>query len=276
MENGAKHSNLNVGFTVCTVHHKTPDLLEVQLGRMRRHGWPTRVLVIDNASGPVVCKQNEEIARRFGAELLLSLNVVSHGVAIDLAAREVNTRWLLALDSDAWPIRDGWLSAIIDAHASAVVRGPEATRTYRACQVKRFAHPRCLLVDVPWLRRSGARFADAYPAYDTGAQLTKLADEQGEQVAFWNERGAAPWHGTTVLDAVYHSWYSTRLRTTSHDQLRKMDGINPRRMAASMARLLAAERAFAATGKNDPFDPKNATGRFWGISLASLRKFFRS
>jgi hypothetical protein len=275
MENGAKHSNLKAGVTVCTVHHKTPDLLEVQLGRMRRHGWPTRVLVIDNASGPVVCKQNEEIARRFGAELFLSQKVVSHGVAIDLAAREVNTRWLLALDSDAWPIRDGWLSAIIDAHASAVVRGP--VHTYQAArQVKRWAHPWCLLVDVPWLRRSGARFADAWPAYDTGAQLTKLADEQGEPVAFLSQRGAAPWHGTIVLDAVYHSWYSTRLRTTSHDQLRKMDGINPRRMAASMARLLAAERAFAATDKNDPFEPKNATGRFRGISLASLRNFFRS
>jgi hypothetical protein len=241
--------------TVCTVHYRSPRLLEAQLSRLRRHGWPAAVLVLDNGSPTEEGSEMRAIAIAHGARFGVAPKRVSHGLGLDLLAGRVKTPWFLALDSDAWPICDGWL-AKFSAHvqSSAVLAGPRCVRTPDRDPARAFAEPYCMLVDVDWYRTSGARCADRWPEWDTAEELSIRAKANHKPISWIPVAPATPWHGEIAASAVFHAWYATRIDTVSSEFLSTVDGLDVAKHRTNLEALLASETAWAAGQGTDPWE----------------------
>lgn len=241
--------------TVCTVHYRSPRLLEVQLSRLRRHGWPAVVLVLDNGSPPDESNELRAISRAHGARFGVAPRRISHGLGLDLLAGRVTTPWLLALDSDAWPIRDGWLEKL-SAHVAAgtVLAGPRSLRGRDGDPANAFAEPYCMLVDMDWYRTTGARCADRWPEWDTAEELTIRAKKNQDPISWLPVAPATPWRGEIAADAIYHAWYGTRIEAVSAEFLSSTDGLDVSRHRTNLESLLASEIDWAAGKGPDPWE----------------------
>lgn len=232
--------------TLCTVHYRSPRLLEVQLSRLRRHGWPAAVLVLDNGSTPQESAEMRAIAVAYGARFGVAPRRISHGLGLDLLAGRVTTPWLLAFDSDAWPIRDGWLENLsTHLEGSSVLAGPRCERTPDRDPNRAFVEPYCMLVDVEWYRASGARFADRWPEWDTAEELSIRAKENHKMISWIPVAPATPWRGEIAASSVYHAWYATRIDAVSAEFLATTDGLDVAHHRGAIEALLASESAWA-------------------------------
>ncbi len=246
---------MNIRTTICIVHHNTPDWLEASLRRIGKHTDPgTAVLVVENGSNAEIRDTAKSVCKSHGAEILVLPKVVSHGAALDAAAARVSTPWMLSMDSDAFPIRDGWLR---DMHADADERtalvGPPAAICHSENPFGNYVHPSLCLVNMGFLRCSDARFRDAWPRWDTGEQLTIEAMRLGQGVRYLSTTGFNTYgNGVIIGESVFHAYYGTRLRVSSAQELLDADGVDAKTLRADHARLLEAEKEFAASGQ-DPF-----------------------
>lgn len=247
--------------TICIVHHNTPDWLEASLRRIGRHTDPgTAVLVVENGSNAEIRDTAKSVCKSHGAEILVLPEAVSHGAALDAAVARVSTPWMLVMDSDAFPIRDGWLQEMHAAAAKMVLVGSPAAVSHGENPFGNYAHPSLCLVDMRFLRRSEACFRDAWPRWDTGEQLTIEAMRLGLGVRYLPTSGFNVYgNGVIIGDSVFHAYYGTRLKVLSAQELLDGDGVDAKRLRADHARLLEAEKKFAAGGP-DPFAAGAAVG----------------
>lgn len=130
---------LDEGVTVLVVSWNTREVLADVLQAIRcLSPSDTRVLVVDNAS----TDGSREMLRAWsGVETMLLPANVGHGVALDLGVCRVRTRVTVTLDSDAIPLRDDWLTPVVDPIRSgrAVLAGSRSRRE--------FVHPMYLAAD---------------------------------------------------------------------------------------------------------------------------------
>lgn len=122
------------GVTVLVVNWETGVETATTLAAVRRFSPPgTHVLVIDNASedGSV------ERFQRLDPELrVLRLPVnVGHSIALDLGTHLARTELVVTLDSDAFPLGEGWLTPVV-----APFRDPKVVLAGSASK-RRFVHP---------------------------------------------------------------------------------------------------------------------------------------
>jgi len=241
--------------TICIVHHNTPDWLEASLRRIGRHtDSGTAVLVVENGSNAEIRDTAKSVCKSHGAEVLVLPEAVSHGAALDAAVARVSTPWMLVIDSDAFPVRDGWLRDIHAAADKMVLVGAPAATSHNENPFGNYAHPSLCLVDMSFLRRSETRFRDAWPRWDTGEQLTIEAMRLGLGVRYlttvsFNTYGS----GVLIGDSVFHAYYGTRLKVLSAQELLDADGVDAKRLGDDHARLLESEKKFADDRGPDPF-----------------------
>jgi glycosyltransferase involved in cell wall biosynthesis len=109
----------------------------------------TRILVVDNASGD---GSREMLATWPGIRTMLVRSNAGHGVALDLAVCATKTRIAVTLDSDAVPLRAGWLEPAVAPVRSgaAVLAGSRSSRG--------FVHPMYLAVDTATFVQRGLSF----------------------------------------------------------------------------------------------------------------------
>jgi len=246
---------VSIRTTICIVHHNTPDWLEASLRRIGRHTNPgTAVLVVENGSNAEIRDMAKSVCKSHGAEVLVLPEAVSHGAALDAAVARVSTPWMLVMDSDAFPVRDGWLQ---DMHAAAdkmVLVGAPAAVSHSENPFGNYVHPSLCLVDMRFLRRSETRFRDAWPRWDTGEQLTIEAMRLGLGVRYLATASLNAYgSGVLIGDSVFHAYYGTRLKVLSAQELLDADGVDVKRLGDDHARLLEAEKEFADAAGLDPF-----------------------
>jgi glycosyltransferase involved in cell wall biosynthesis/polysaccharide pyruvyl transferase WcaK-like protein len=248
--------------TICTVHRDTPEWLEVALRRLAVHTSPRpRILVVDNGSGAEAAGKIASLCRVCKAEVLRLPEPVAHGAALDAAVAKVTTPWVLAIDSDAFPIRDGWLDAMLaEAGPNTVVIGASAGAAHSENPFGNYIHPSLCLVSADFLRWSGAAFRDAWPRWDTGEQVTIDAMRLGRDVRYLPTTAFGLFgHGVLVAGSVFHAYYGTRLKSASAKEIAQVDGIDVRALRTEHRRLLDAEAAYVRGGA-DPFGGERPSG----------------
>lgn len=132
-----------------------------------------------------------------------------HGRLLDRALANVGTKYFLTLDSDCFPVADGWLQALVDMQeqegnvaASGIlwpwIPAPETeNKNTIEWRVRRYqcwlnTQPACQLVRTELMARKGWRFADP-DGDDTNAGFMEKAHAEGMTVVGWMPtRGPLP------------------------------------------------------------------------------------
>lgn len=208
---------LRPGVTVVIVNWNTAEVVRDVITAVQKFSPDdTRILVLDNGSTD---SSREFLVRRDGIDVLLLPANAGHGAALDIAMCKVATKVAVVLDSDAVPLRRGWLDPAVlpVANGKAVLSGTRSSRD--------FVHPVFLAVDVRIFLSRGLSFqifllpgvngttaAWGYDAWDTGELLTSGLPAQ--EVAFISQTPDPPRSedlpGGFVADLVYHHGGMTR------------------------------------------------------------------
>jgi glycosyltransferase involved in cell wall biosynthesis len=226
-------------------HYRTPELLDLCLRLIQRYtDSPHEVLVVDNGSGPEIL---ESLRRREGIALLErtqdpdELDQVAHKEALDLGVARARGRFIVALHSDTFVLRAGWLQFLRSrlTEGDHAVFGPASHRLYAvpfwARLLGRDGEPE----DPEWIRPvftiyraevfEKLRFAD-FP--DVGHLAAPLVAEG--RAGFLSRAEAARW--------AFHVGGMTRLTVLDHRQTAR------RRKARRFKRFLARPEIRSAIG----------------------------
>lgn len=210
----------DLGVTILIAYYRTPDLIETCLKNIQQHSSSllNRVIVVDNASA-------DGVGSRLGGGIVdwmeLPLNC-GHGWALDYGSWHVKTRYLVSLDSDAWPVADNWLEELVGAlDAGAAVAGIYHHRDY--------IHPSCLAIRTKTLRQHRLSFEPYLPErageddrlgrdrWDVGEHISTVMRARGGRLhrlpADKPQDSERKMLGTTYGSLVFHLWYGTRVST---------------------------------------------------------------
>lgn len=160
--------------------------IELCLRQLRRH-TPTgeyEVLVWDNAFLPdhlEILRADEKVSVFCNPDG----KDVRHGRALDRLLRKVpeGVDYVVTLDTDSFPIRDGWLDNLI----GRLEDGASLTGVWRdemAPRIQPYIHPSCLAARVETLRDLGLEFARKQGhRIDVGQNITNVVLERGDRIS---------------------------------------------------------------------------------------------
>ncbi len=158
--------------TVVTVNWNGRQHLEALLRIVRRRSPPgTEIVVVDNGSrdgSRRLLRRADPSVRR----VLLPLNV-GHDLALNLGFLLSRTEYVVALDVDAFPIRDGWLDELVEPLSQgAQIAGARLNREY--------VHPCCLAMRTARFVEQAHSFRHHYRPRADGRDAS---GEVGEEMA---------------------------------------------------------------------------------------------
>lgn len=215
------------GVTIATVTWNSLPYLEVLVKAVRQFtANPVEMIVVDNHSTDGT---KEFLAsNRDVTSIDVPLNL-GHGLGLDIAFIRARTEHVVVLDVDAFPIRDGWLSVVLDPlEGNAKIAGAQVHRS--------FVHPCFLGMRRQTYMDSGSSFAPVGRAPKMGDAPKGVFMDVGEALShnIALTYGSDSVHqlpatsiegpgmaGSVFADAVYHNFYSTQgdpaLMTASAD-----------------------------------------------------------
>jgi glycosyltransferase involved in cell wall biosynthesis len=234
------------GVTVVIVNWNGSALLPDVLAAIERYSSDRpHVIVVDNASSDGSRGWLRSQRHRL-RPVLLPRNIY-HGAGMDLGFLLSRTEHVVALDVDAFPIRDDWLEVLqAPLRDGATVSGARALRDY--------AHPCCLMMR---LERFVARRHTFQPhvgewrperlgveEWDTGESISRReGDDHLALLPRTHSRG--PGHlGSVFGDVVFHNGASVRLLAGD-----RVEGIEMADVQAAWAEAVAR---YVAGGKSAP------------------------
>lgn len=197
------------GVTVIIVNWNTKEVTADVLRTVRALSpADVQILVVDNGS----TDGSREMLRKWqGIDTLLLGSNAGHGVALDLAVCSVNTSVAVTLDSDALPLRTGWLEPATTPVLTgrAVLAGLRSSRNfvhpvYAAIATAAFIRRRLSFQSFvpPGVSGTTARWGEE--AWDTAELLTGRLDPT-EVVFIERTPNLVPGlPGMTTGDVVYH------------------------------------------------------------------------
>jgi glycosyltransferase involved in cell wall biosynthesis len=200
--------------SIVIVGWNSADFLRVALDAVRRFSPPDiEVLVVDNGSSD----NSREVAKAAGTRLLKLPFNFGHGPALELGTLRARGHYVVTLDVDAFPIREGWLDELIEPlRNGSIVSGANMQDGY--------AHPCCLAIRMDDFL---ARNHTMYASYDLGdlrpwgrelgewwdvAQSISIKETPNVSLIEATERRGPGAVGTVFGGFVYHNAYSTRHR----------------------------------------------------------------
>ena len=199
--------------------------LQLSLRRIRRHTLRNDCVIYLWNNNP----NDPDIARLRTAPLPIRLvqadfgETLAHFHAVPLQrlyerARDDGAKYIVTMDTDAFPVRDGWLGELIShIDGGAVLAGVWRDELKRS--IKPYIHPSCLCTSVEFIESSGLRL-DTHDIkgehkMDTLAALTYLAIEQGRRIHGLKRSNQNQLHvlmGGIYGDLVYHHGAGSRKR----------------------------------------------------------------
>jgi hypothetical protein len=196
----------------------------------RSRGAAYEVFVWDNTQMPAL----REIARRRGAHVLPAEDqlvgdglvgslVLLHAHALQRLLRDVGDDFdcVITLDTDAFPVRDGWIDELRRNLKTTSLTG--IWRDEMAARLAPFVHPSCLGIDRERLLRMDHPFSFT-GVQDVGQRITNEVLDAGERImplVRTNARNAHFLMGGIYGDLVYHHGAGSRrpvFRLTEGDE----------------------------------------------------------
>ena len=203
------------GITIVTVNWNTLPFLRVLIDTVvARSPEGTKIIVVDNASDD---GSQQYLSSRPEVESIPLRVNIGHGKALDIGVARVLTEYVVVLDVDAFPIRDGWLSESLSMlDAGSVLSGAYFHRSYIHPCFLVFRRDSVLMNDLSFApigrfpSQSQARyglFLDVGEAVSQAVTVKHGADAL-HRVPFTEVLG--PGMGSTVFgDVVYHNFHTT-------------------------------------------------------------------
>ena len=200
---------LKDGVTVVIVNWNTKDVTaDVVRAGQRLSPSSVRILVVDNGSTD---GSRQMFAKWLGIDTLLLPSNAGHGLALDLAVCLVRTKVAVTLDSDAIPLKEGWLDQAVNPvrEGRAVLAGLRARRN--------FVHPVYSAVDTAEFVRRRLSFQVFVPpdvtptaeswgveAWDTAELMTRRLRDDEVVFVDRTENLVPGLPGMTTGGIVYH------------------------------------------------------------------------
>jgi glycosyltransferase involved in cell wall biosynthesis len=211
------------GVTLVTVNWNSLPYLQALYRAVRRFGPPDlRIIAVDNGSSD----GSREWLRATSdiRPVLLPMNV-GHAAALDLGFLLAETEFVVALDVDAFPIRDGWLDLVLrPLRGGAEVAGAHLHRDY--------VHPSFLAMRLARFVLRGysfrARVRGGRMIWDTGEGISVLEKERVHLIERTSLRGPGDL-GSVFGGVLYHNFYATRFGRTDRDRLGPVERDEPAR-----------------------------------------------
>lgn len=214
------------GVTVVIVSWNSGELLSTTVRAVRQFSPEARLVVVDNGSEEKPRIQNARVIR-------LDRNL-GHGPALDIGFFAARTRFVVALDVDAFPIADSWLEQLTEplrsgeanvsgAHGGEVIDRWAEDRN-QAWKGRDFVHPCCLAMELRRFVRAGHSFRKAQIGdrlADPGEEICRRENGRLHYLEPTSVRGPSVL-GTVFGDVVYHNFYGTRHRKEGSERL---DGV---------------------------------------------------
>lgn len=204
------------GTTVVIVNWNTLSMLREVIDRVKLLSEAeTRILIVDNGSTD---GSREWLRTQDGLQTMRLPVNIGHALALDFAMCRVGTKVALTLDSDAFPLRKGWMLPALGPvrEGRAVLAGLRSSRN--------FVHPVYLAVSTAAFLRRRLSFQLHYlpsafaeekrwgeNAWDTGELMTQRLRPSEVSFVERGENLASGLPGMTVADVVYHHGGVTRL-----------------------------------------------------------------
>lgn len=206
--------------TVVTVNWNSWPHLQVLIDVVRRRSPAnTRIIAVDNGSDD---GSRRRISQRPEVKGLLLPANVGHELAMDLGVLMAETEFVVALDVDAFPLRDDWLERLLTPLSEgAQVSGARLNREY--------VHPCCWAMRKARFVERGHSFRSHYRPREAGRDASgdvgeEISAAEAPHLHFFDvtsQRGPGD-VGTVFGDLVYHNFYATRFNATSEATL---DGV---------------------------------------------------
>jgi glycosyltransferase involved in cell wall biosynthesis len=183
----------------------------------RISGQDARLVVVDNASNDGTEQWLNLLAQRGGIDLIRSETNLGHGPALELARSRTRSPYLVALDSDAFPLSDDWLSQLRE-------RLNDKVKVAGILHHRDYVHPSCLLVarqTLDELKLSFLNEKDQPSQFDVAERISHEVKQRGFGIAGLKRTGAQRrgsisepvYLGSEYEGVVYHQWYTTRAAT---------------------------------------------------------------
>ncbi|HEX2392728.1 MAG TPA: glycosyltransferase [Solirubrobacterales bacterium] len=208
------------GVTVVTVNWDSWPQCEVLIDVVRRRSpTGTRITVVDNGSGD---GSRERLKESDAARAILLPVNVGHELALDVGVLLCETEFVVALDVDAFPLRDDWLKRLLaPLSEGATVSGARLNREY--------VHPCCWAMRTARFVERGHSFRSRYrpregdrdASGDVGEAISTAEAPNLHFLEVTSQRGPGD-VGTVFGDLVYHNFYATRFNATEQ---RTLDGV---------------------------------------------------
>jgi hypothetical protein len=194
--------------------------IELCLQQIERHshGSSYEVLVWDNTWMPEHKALIEAHPRVRRFEPSEPGSDVRHGASLDALVRRVRprTKFVITLDTDSFPIRDGWIENLTGRLTDEVLVSG-VWRDEMLPKKPAFIHPCCLAIRTRTLRRLDAHFTVGSSA-DVGHNITLAVEESGARASKLRRSNAFNAHflmGAVYGDLIYHQGAGSRAATFS-------------------------------------------------------------
>lgn len=190
--------------------------VKICLEQLARHevATPYDILVWDNSMLPehIEIIESDPRVRMFGGPA--RGENVRHGRALERLVKRVpeSTDYVVTLDTDAFPIRAGWLDHLIERlDDGATIAG--VWRDEMAPEIEPYVHPSCLAIRRDTVVDVGVGFARRGAAQDVGQNLTRSIRDAGGTIHRLPRSNAREVHfllGGVYGDLVYHQGAGSR------------------------------------------------------------------
>ena len=198
------------------VNFNTLPYLQVMVHGVRRYSpADTKILIVDNSSTD---RSLEWIRAQSGLELIRLPVNVNHGPAMDIGIYKCRTSHFIALDIDAFPISNTWISEMLEPLKSG---SRVAGAAIPWGHIQPYVHACCLAMET-------ARFVERHhtfcigPDWDTAQRISQREFPAIHTIPPTSSRGPAA-VGTVFGGVVYHNFYSARFAATDRDEIDEGD-----------------------------------------------------
>ena len=206
-------------YSVLMVVHNALEMTRLSTLQTLRHlaGQDARLVVVDNASNDGTGQWLKLLAQRGDIDLIRSETNLGHGPALELARGKTRSPYIVALDSDAFPLHDDWLGQLR-------ARLNDEVKVAGVLHHRDYVHPSCLLIariTLDELKLTFLNEKDQPSQLDVAERISHEVKRRGFRIAGLNRTGAQRrgsvsepvYLGSEYEGIVYHQWYTTRAAT---------------------------------------------------------------